>query len=133
MTPIAWALSDDTGTSSETIMHVMERTETIDDVGVPHDPDDFGRCYRLLQAFPHYRKRLHEVADKYPMWVGLVRDWDKLASMFEAGQNDLLYSAMQVLIDEGRVADGWVKTGPGSWTKGEHGNVSFGNGVSIGF
>ncbi|EIL95672.1 hypothetical protein [Rhodanobacter sp. 115] len=134
MTPLEWALSDDTGMSSETIMHVMEGTPPPSyGVSVPQDPDDFGRCHRLLRLFPHYRKRLHEVADKYPMWVGLVRDWDRLTDLFDEHRNNDLYDAMQPLIDEGRVADGWVKTGPGSWTKGEHGNVQLGPGVSIGF
>lgn len=122
MTPLEWSMGRHTGISSLTIMHVMEDTPTID-VGVPRDPADFGRCHRLLQAFPGYRKRMHEVADKYPRWIGLVREWDNLTAMFEAHQNDLLYDTMAVLIDEGLAADGWVRTKPGIWIKGQHPNA----------
>jgi hypothetical protein len=51
----------------------------------------------------------------------IVREWDRLSKLYErdhpTGRSDELYEAMQVLIDEGRVAAGWVKTGHGSWEK----------------
>ena len=131
MTPLEWMMSGDTGTSSKTILSVMEGIQ-IERPDVPHDPADFGRCHRLLEAFPVYRYRMNEVAEKYPAWVGLVREWDKLTDMYVAskasGQWEApsLYDAMQLLIDEGRIADGWTRTGPGSWSRGENRSVSIG-------
>ena len=133
MTPLEWALSDDTGISSKTILSVMEGMPAPKyGCDVPHDSGDFGRCHRLLKAFPHYRARLHEVAEKYPAWVALVREWDRLAALYETNKTGM-HEAMRPLIDEGRVADGWVQTGRGSWRKGNHANVRIGDGVSIGF
>ena len=89
-------------------------------VGVPRDRGDFGRCHRLLQAFPHYRERLPEVAAKYPMWVGLVREWDNLTGMFEAGKTTSLHNAIEDLVVEGRIADGQVPyRSPGCWVNKE--------------
>ncbi|MGE3889441.1 MAG: hypothetical protein AB7H81_23670 [Vicinamibacterales bacterium] len=89
--PITWVTGPDTGVSSLTIWHVLMRRP----MGrlypdVPHDPDDFGRCYRLLQWMPSWRARLGEVAAQYPAWLGLVDAWDELTEMFErvtAGRN----------------------------------------------
>lgn len=122
-TPLEWMLAGDTGISSETILHVMEGTPPPMRVDVPHDPSDFGRCHRLLEAFPTYRARLQEVAEKYPAWVGLVREWDALTEMYCAARNTGaksapdLYERMRELIDEGRRADGWTETAPGCWRR----------------
>lgn len=66
-TAAEWRQGPDTGTSSIAIWEVMEgQRSTLRDGGfppIPHDPSDFGRCYRLLQLCPHYRPRLAEVAE----------------------------------------------------------------------
>ena len=118
MKPMDWIISGDTGASSKTIFAVMVGSKTVRP-DVPHDPSDFGRCYRLLALFPEWRSRLHEVAEKYPMWGPLIGAWDELSALYEyeaamkTGRE--LFDRMQVLIDEGRVAAGWTKTGPGCW------------------
>jgi len=125
MKPEQWIIGYDTGTSSKTIWAVMMDAVTGNEpwhtFGVPGDPDDFGRCYRLLVLFPEWRARLNEVAEKFPEWIGLVREWDKLSLLYErdypTGRSDELYKAMQVLIDEGRVAAGWIQTAPGCWER----------------
>jgi hypothetical protein len=50
---------------------------------VPCDPDDFGRCYRLLRLFPTWRARLGEVSAKYPRWKPMVDAWDELTALYE--------------------------------------------------
>jgi hypothetical protein len=82
---LQWRAGRDTGTSSETIWAVMLGvTPTYPDV--PYDPDDFGRCYRLLEAVPEWRDRLHLVADAYPKsaWPKLVDAWSELETMWRA-------------------------------------------------
>lgn len=82
-TPHEWFASRDTGTSSKTIWSVMTGIP-VDWVSHPHDPADFGRCYRLLKLFPAWRKRLSEVATKYPgAWTKLIAHWDELTSLYE--------------------------------------------------
>jgi len=80
--PLDWILGDDTGTSSRTIWGVMMGAKN-SDPSVPYDPADFGRCYRLLEAFPEWRERLPEVAKAFPAWRGLVGAWDEMTALFE--------------------------------------------------
>jgi hypothetical protein len=136
-----WIVGRDTGTSSKTIWSVMMGVEP-DYQSEPSDPDDFGRCYRLLALIPEWRPRLPEVAAKYPVWSALVREWDALTALYEdeiingpkvKGYRSLpkLYDRMKELIDEGRLAAGWKKTGPGSWEGPGYRSVSLGNGVTF--
>lgn len=96
MTPEEWWKSKDTGLSSKTIWCVMmQRRSALPDgkAHIPHDPDDFGRCYRLMKRFPEWTANFHELTD-YPAWRPLVCHWDDLTKMYEAaltsGGSDLL-------------------------------------------
>lgn len=134
-----WICSDDTGTSSKTIWAVMQRTKARDR-DVPYDAGDFGRCYRLLELIPEWRARLDDVARAQPAWVGIVREWAKLEALYR----DVLASnwsriaclafsdALDPLIDEGRIADGWKRTSPTTWSKGEAFSVEIARGVRFG-
>jgi hypothetical protein len=83
-TPQKWLAGRDTGTSSLTIYAVMMNTPSPHErYDIPHDPDDFGRCYRVLALFPEWKPRLGEVAVRFPIWVPFVREWDKLTEMYE--------------------------------------------------
>lgn len=83
-----WWYSNDTGTSSETIWCYMMGHRTYAPMRgwgprTPSDADDFGRCYRLLKAFPEWRTRLHEMASE-PGWRVLVSHWEELEALYEA-------------------------------------------------
>jgi hypothetical protein len=105
-TPEQWIRGPDTGLSSKTIWAVM--MGNVDVLGSsgprePVDPSDFGRCYRLLKAFPEWRPRLGEVAAKYPRWAELVEAWDELSKLYEEevpkghGRAPKLWKRMQEL------------------------------------
>lgn len=49
----------------------------------PSDPDDFKRCYKLLQAVPQWKSELHKMKSVSPVWAKLVDNWDKLTEMYE--------------------------------------------------
>lgn len=138
MTPIDWLLGGDTGVSSKTICAVMTGSK-MKGPDVPHDPSDFGRCHRLLILFPEWRARLHEMAEQFPMWGPMVEAWDELTALYEkestnkSGMAPKLYDRMQALIDEGRIAAGWTKTGPGCWRGPGVEMVSLGKGASVSF
>lgn len=123
-----WIVGNDTGVSSKTIWAVMQGT--VDGVNrsggnfdVPHDPSDFGRCFRLLQLIPEWRDDLAKVAEVFPAWKPLVDVWSDLEALYvkELQRPDRrapeLYERMQKLVDEGRILDGWKQTGPGSWSR----------------
>ncbi len=94
-----WMASWDTGVSSRTIFATFKGYGLDGGPGVPHDPDDFGRCYRLLKVAPEWRANLRRVAERYPAWVGLVAHWDRLESLYEeefpTGSAPRLYALMQ--------------------------------------
>ncbi len=104
---VRWLTGRDTGVSSKTIAAVLAgavdphaRAFTYD---VPADPDDFGRCYRLLLLMPEWRARLPEVAERFPAWTPLVDAWDELTAMYEravasgTGRADEMYQRMREL------------------------------------
>ena len=103
LAPSEWMRGDDTGISSKTIWRVMMEARTLSDSNdVPHDPDDFGRCHRLLERFPKWRARLGEVAAIFPAWAPLVREWNALTVLYlherPGGACPLLYARMQTLL-----------------------------------
>lgn len=113
-----WLLSRDTGISSLTIFSVLSAehgkyafaTRGWFRFGVPHDPADFGRCLRLLNAVPEWRDRLYEVALAYPEWGPLIREWDAIERLYTeelpASTAPKCYTAMRALVEEGRKVQG---------------------------
>lgn len=76
-----WVNSGDTGLSSRCIADVM--TAGRGDGNYPADADDFGRCHRLLDRFPEWRDRLHEVGAAHPgVWPVLVERWQIITDCF---------------------------------------------------
>lgn len=110
MTENEWIIGNDTGISSETIWAVMMGVSNSGTrpfgFDVPHDPSDFGRCYRLLKYIPEWKGRLNEVATCFPKWIPMVREWDKMIAIYErdleSGKSSELFDLMQKLEDEGR-------------------------------
>lgn len=109
---LEWIYGVDTGTSSLAIFSVLSSHGHLaqlkrDQLGdPPRDPSDFGRCHRLLEHIPEWRPRLAEVAERFPIWRGLVENWSELERIylrdFESGRSDELYQRMQKLIDRTR-------------------------------
>lgn len=82
--PWQWMESRDTGVSSATIWSIMMSSPSpCGRYDHPYDPDDFGRCYRLLHLFPDWEKRLPEVAERFSFWTPFVREWSSLAALYE--------------------------------------------------
>lgn len=82
-----WIASGDTGLSSEAIWAHMAGSRMLDNdrrgYSFPHDPDDLGRCLRLLDAVPEWKARIGEMAQHSPYWAALVARWDELAKCME--------------------------------------------------
>lgn len=105
-----WLGSWDTGISSLTIVAVFEGRNAPDRPDVPHDPSDFGRCYRLLQvAPPAWRANLSRVSERYPAWRPFVDRWSELEALYEeerpTGEAPKLYALMRDLEEIGRAAE----------------------------
>jgi hypothetical protein len=112
----SWLSSNDTGISSKAIATHMSGGTVRDGWGwgYPHDPDDLGRCLRLLELFPDWKPRMREMAARSPGWAGLVARWDEVAKSmadevgisWEKGKSaPLTYDLMKTAIGEGYRAD----------------------------
>lgn len=85
MTPHEWLFSGDTGLSSECIWRTMMGIPEPDGRRrgrYPLGPSDFGRCWRLLTAFPEWRGRLSEMAQHGSAWAALVERWDAISDLY---------------------------------------------------
>lgn len=98
-----WCAGTDTGTSSLTIAHVLGGIAMPRRPDIPYDPDDFGRCLRLVRLMG-WRDRLGEVADAYPRtaWPGIIEAWNDLVDLYEeerpTGRAPKCYARMQDII-----------------------------------
>ncbi len=112
---VAWLSSGDTGVSSHAIAaHMSGDDKPRLGWGYPSDPDDLGRCLRLLELFPEWKSRVGEMATRGPGWAGLAARWDEIAKSmadevgiaWEKGKfAPKTYHLMQVAIGEGYRAD----------------------------
>lgn len=110
----AWVRGPDTGMSSLVLCAtIVGRAEfarcfptTSNELGThhPHDPEDFGRCYRLLKAIPGFRELVGRAARLGGAWECLVSHWDELEALYEeelpTGAAPKLYERMQQIIHE---------------------------------
>lgn len=81
-TPEEWLRGGDTGMSSETIYAFMMDGYCARPA-IPYDADDFGRCHRLLKAFPEWRKRMPQMRD-VDGWRKFSAQWDRIEKAYES-------------------------------------------------
>jgi hypothetical protein len=81
-----WFIHGRTGISSRVIWCVMNgrKPERGAFGGHPHDPDDFSRCYLLLQRNPTWRINMDKLRSLSREWNALVEHWDELEGLFLA-------------------------------------------------
>lgn len=104
-----WARGEHRGWAADTIFYVLAANRgaaaSVTEHEVPTTADSFARCHWLLtRFFPAWRPRLLEVAKKYPEWAPFVREWDRLAALYESerptGRAPKLFAALRRLNDE---------------------------------
>jgi hypothetical protein len=83
-----WLENGEHGTSSETMFRYLDGRKIGKYQGHPSDPDDFKRCYKLLQAVPQWKSQLHKMKAVSPVWEKLVDNWDKLTEMYEQNERE---------------------------------------------
>lgn len=95
-----WLVSRDTGISSETMAAIALGAKN----GLfeaPHDPSDFGRCYRLVQKVPAIRGVFGKIGEAVPVFAGILREWDDLTRIYErdlqSGWSEDLYRRIKEL------------------------------------
>lgn len=106
----AWLQSDDTGLSSghmafnlaaATNHPARHMTSQYAECRHPLDPEDFGRCYRMLRAVPEFRPHVGEMAAAGETWAKLASVWLELERLYEeelpTGKAPKLYERMKQL------------------------------------
>lgn len=106
----AWLRSDDTGLSSLymawTLAPLAGRSVPFSEHFTngspwPHDPADFGRCVRLLDAVPELRPHIAELTRTvHPApWQRIAAEWDALEALYReelpTGKGPKLYERLQ--------------------------------------
>ena len=98
-----WWINGERGLSSETMWHCLMDEEILN-INHPLDPDDFSRCYKLLEAVPEWKGRIPELKDLSWQWANLVDNWDKLNDFYEdmrkSKKGNGMYQFMQELISK---------------------------------
>lgn len=104
-----WARYGDRGISSNAMVEVFEGYPQ----GLingwspfgnhPHDPSDFNRCYKLLEAVPGYREQLPKMKAVSNTWKVLVEHWSELEELLleeePSGKAPKMYKRMRQLIE----------------------------------
>lgn len=80
-----WLANGETGSSSKTMYNCLIGNKKFE-IHHPYDPDDFKRCYKLLNAVPEWKTKLHKLQCLSPQWNNLVNNWDKLTEMYEQNE-----------------------------------------------
>lgn len=104
----AWRQTDDTAASSVYMANVMSGLSNTQAFAHPHDPDDFGRCYRLLRSVPEFADKLEALSTCPAPWPDLIVNWSELEGLYEEelanGRAPKLYSRMRSIIDGAKVS-----------------------------
>lgn len=101
-----WLQNGERGMSSEAMCFCL-MGKPMGNVSHPYDPDDFKRCYKLLQAVPEWKDQLHRLKTLSPAWSKLVDNWGRLTEMYERNVKENwknakrvgMYEFMQTLIE----------------------------------
>jgi len=95
-----WLMYSERGISSETMVEVITGKKVCKYRGHPHDPDDFRRCYLLLNNIPELKPMLYKMKEESSVWSNLVDNWDtltiKMEELLAGGKNDM-YEIMKKL------------------------------------
>lgn len=85
---LRWLAGGDTGVSSESIAFAYSGIIRSGPFGcrAPSDPDDLGRCLRLIKEVPECRKDVNWLAEHAPestRWKAAALVWDEIAACMD--------------------------------------------------
>lgn len=98
----AWLASDDVGASSKFMALVLSGYDP-SEFAYPLDPDDLGRCIRLIRAAPELAQRVHVMSEHGKEWAAVAENWERWVAMYDDDENDLgsqLYDEMMAAYEE---------------------------------
>ena len=87
------------------------------DYDVPHDADDFGRCYHLSKFAGLTLNDLRTVAKVFPYWTPIIDEWGNLVSAYVGMCYDRVFNILQKKHDEVMKLKGFIKTSESTWRR----------------
>lgn len=99
----AWLDSDDVGMSSKFMAWVLNGGGfSKPQFAYPRDPDDFGRCLRMVRAVPGFEERIDLMLEHGEHWRAVANNWHDWANAYDDPDCDgsALYHEMQRLYGE---------------------------------
>lgn len=91
----AWLDSDDTGASSLYMAWCLSAGQfgywqgrEQPEPAYPRDPDDLGRCIRLIEAVPEFGGKIPEMAHRGAHWLAVTTNWDRWVEMYYDENDD---------------------------------------------
>lgn len=95
-----WLASDDTGMSS--LFMASKLTGMFEaEYAYPHDPADFGRCLRLVEAVPELESKIRDMSQHGKEWAVVAANWHEWAEVYRADDGKRLYRLMQLCYEGG--------------------------------
>lgn len=126
MTPIEWLFMGEVGISSKTMCAaILDQVPAGVRKGfyfdVPHDPDDFDRCYMFAIKCSLTADQLKLVKERIPWYAPIIDNWEELVTLYgqemTSGRCPRLYKRLRELEEQSMSLDGWKKTGACEWTR----------------
>jgi hypothetical protein len=69
-----WIANGEVGMSSKTMWNCLMGNKNFG-INHPYDPDDFSRCWKLLETVPEWKTELHKLRSLSKAWSNLVDNW----------------------------------------------------------
>lgn len=118
---IEWIGTHRVGTSSRTMWCALMGIKP-DDVysgnfDVPHDADDFSRCFDLVEFTEVTNEDLLKIPEVFPYWKPIIEIWGELVNAYITTHSGHVYDLLNSKRDEVMHLKGFEKIREGYWIK----------------
>lgn len=119
---IEWIGTQNVGVSSKTMWVALMCPQCVNGndcwyYDVPHDADDFSRCYHLSKFARLSLDDLRKVTKVFPYWKPIIDEWANLVSAYAGMCFDSVFRILQEKHDEVMKLKGFVKTSDSTWER----------------
>ena len=119
---IEWIGTQSVGVSSKTMWVALMCPQCVNGkhswkYDVPHDTNDFSRCYHLSKFARLSLDDLRKVEKVFPYWKPIIDEWDNLVSAYVGMCYDRVFDILQGKYDEIMNLKGFKKTSESTWVK----------------
>ena len=119
---LEWIGTRDVGVSSRTMwVALMGVARGVNDYNggfdVPHDWDDFSRCYDLVTYGEVTKDELQKVVEVFPFYKPIIERWDELVEAYLSPGSKGVFQILESTRDEVMELMGYINMGGGCYCK----------------